>query len=142
MIEKLDFKNAKTISEDFEVIENKINEIIDVVNKISNETGVYPIEIKATIGDLKVIKSNSDDLKANEISKEKLNLNMDTGGFSVSTNWTSYLENKVSSSKLLVENAVCVGCQVAHITDVSKEESSIINKDGYIKMSVIKENLK
>ena len=101
-----------------------------------------PIEIKATIGDLKVIKSNSDDLKANEISKEKLNLNMNTEGFSVATNWSSHSGNRESYNKLLVENAVCIGCQVGHITDVSKEESSIINKDGYIKMSVIKENLK
>lgn len=97
MIEKLDFKNAKTISDDFEVIENKIDEIIDVVNNIttkineleSDRTNLcskrFKLEmdelrlaevfdtgaIRATISDLVATPAKVDELKTGAINVEK-----------------------------------------------------------------------
>lgn len=49
MIEKLNFKNAETIRDDFGVIEDKIDEIIDVVN----------LKIAVLEGEIAVLKSKN-----------------------------------------------------------------------------------
>ena len=88
MIKKLDFTKSKNIGEDFDVISDKIDEIIDAVNEISEhikllKTNSLVIDsmatnLRATISDLQAYESSHMDIKANEtkfseiISDEKV----------------------------------------------------------------------
>ena len=87
MIKKLDFTKSKNIGEDFDVISDKIDEIIDAVNEISEDIKLLKTnslvidsmatKLRATISDLQSCEASCMDIKANEtklseiISNEK-----------------------------------------------------------------------
>lgn len=87
MIKKLDFTKSKNIGEDFDVISDKIDEIIDAVNEISEDIKLLKTnslvidsmatKLRATISDLQAYEASYMDIKANEtkfseiISNEK-----------------------------------------------------------------------
>jgi prophage DNA circulation protein len=88
MIKKLDFTKSKNIGEDFDVISDKIDEIIDAVNEISEHIKLLKTnnlvidsmatKLRATISDLQAYEASYMDIKANEtkfseiISDEKV----------------------------------------------------------------------
>lgn len=88
MIKKLDFTKSKNIGEDFDVISDKIDEIIDAVNEISEDIKLLKTnslvidsmatKLRATISDLQAYEASYMDIKANEtkfseiISDEKV----------------------------------------------------------------------
>ncbi|WP_373205971.1 hypothetical protein [Clostridium tertium] len=88
MIKKLDFTKSKNIGEDFDVISDKIDEIIDAVNEISEDIKLLKTDslvidsmatkLRATISDLQAYEASYMDIKANEtkfseiISDEKV----------------------------------------------------------------------
>nr|DAE09615.1 MAG TPA: hypothetical protein [Siphoviridae sp. ctDtx1] len=88
MIKKLDFTKSKNIGEDFDVISDKIDEIIDAVNEISEDIKLLKTnslvidsmatKLRATISDLQAYEASHMDIKANEtkfseiISDEKV----------------------------------------------------------------------
>lgn len=87
MIKKLDFTKSKNIGGDFDIISDKIDEIIDAVNEISEDIKVLKTnslvidsmatKLRATISDLQACEDSCMDIKANEtkfseiISNEK-----------------------------------------------------------------------
>lgn len=68
MIKKLDFKKARTISDDFGVIEDKIDEIIDVVNNLTKQIAVVESAI-TEINGRKIIVNTYMNVKGNLIVK-------------------------------------------------------------------------
>ena len=88
MIKKLDFTKSKNIGGDFDINSDKIEEIIDAVNEISEDIKVLKTnslvidsmatKLRATISDLQACEDSCMDIKANEtkfseiISNEKV----------------------------------------------------------------------
>lgn len=74
MIKKLDFKKARTISDDFGVIEDKIDEIIDVVNNLTKQIAV----VELAITEINTRKINFNELE--KVEHIKFNKDMNVKG--------------------------------------------------------------
>lgn len=111
MIKKLDFAKSKSIGEDFDVIIDKIDELIDSVNNINNKKEVLESksryltdntdDMKAIISDLVASPANIDDLKVDKTDISDIE-RIKTGAtnveknssFSTPTPWEPYKEDK------------------------------------------------
>lgn len=135
MIKKLDFTKSKNIGEDFDVISDKIDEIIDAVNEISEEIKVLKsseIKTDSIIGklelntsDLQACIASCKDIKANEtklseiISDEKVKVSRVTS-----------IENgikKESSMSIDTQGNIILNCKQ---DDLMKSAEINVNTDG------------
>lgn len=135
MIKKLDFTKSKNIGEDFDVISDKIDEIIDAVNEISEDIKLLKTnslvidsmatKLRATISDLQAYEASYMDIKANEtkfseiISDEKVKVSRVTS-----------IENgikKESSMSIDTQGNIILNCKQ---DDLMKSAEINVNTDG------------
>ena len=135
MIKKLDFTKSKNIGEDFDVISDKIDEIIDAVNEISEDIKLLKTnslvidsmatKLRATISDLQAYEASCMDIKANEtkfseiISDEKVKVSRVTS-----------IENgikKESSMSIDTQGNIILNCKQ---DDLMKSAEINVNTDG------------